>query len=163
MLAAVIALSCGVLPMVAVAEEASEHLMAAVPGTQISGYVRTSFTWTSGRPVYAAELLYWHGGGGVSSVRVLPALRAERVVPTGPFPELPPRRIEAVEILDPPSRRAATAYAPVPVDVSHLRSWHQAPGSAGFELAAVPEPGTMMLLGIGAVGAWCRFRRHKIP
>ena len=43
------------LGSVAQAEEASEHLMTAVSGTQISGYVSTSASWMigSGRPAVA--------------------------------------------------------------------------------------------------------------
>ncbi|MCD6049821.1 MAG: hypothetical protein K0Q55_1224 [Verrucomicrobia bacterium] len=149
LLAVTTVLSSGMLSLSA--EEASEHLMTTGSGTQISGYVSTSASWI-GQPVFSL----WHilppaapfsgsTAGPSPLIQQFVYIEVNRQQPPPSFPPLPP----------PP-------YDPLVPSVHEVTPRvHWAPGSAGVELAAVPEPATMTLLGVGAAALFACGRRKK--
>jgi hypothetical protein len=152
MLTAAIVLSCGVLPVMA--EEESEHLMTAVSGTQISGYVSTTASWMAGRPLLTERPTLWS---------LHEALNQPARSPQSAFDPLSSAQIQ--KLVDPVNDlRSAdgfvVAVGPQSGDPGGMFTLPQAPdSSASFGLSAVPEPGTAALLGLGVLGAcWRRLR-----
>lgn len=152
MLKAVIALGCGVLPVVAVAEEASEHLMTAVSGTQISGYVVTTVSWMAGRPMQTDRPTPWSLHEVLNQPARSPQLAFD------PLSSAPVQKLEGMRS----SHDILGTASPPGSDPGMIFTLHQAPDPAAFGLSAVPEPGTMALLGLGAVGACWRRLRVKV-
>ncbi len=150
LLAVTTVLSSGLLGLNA--EEASEHLMTAVSGTQISGYVSTSAS-SIGQAVFSL----WP---------ILPPAAPFSGSTLGPSPLIASQSvyIEVNRQQQPPSfpPLPPPPYDPLVASVHEVvPRVHWAPGSAGVELAAVPEPATMTLLGLGAAAVFARVRRKR--
>ena len=137
------------------AEEVSEHLMPTIGGTQISGYVSTTASWLGGQPVFSVG-------------PILPPMAPYTGATIGPSPLLfgAPGLLEAGLVTPPasyPSWPPSPSYleGSMPVVSEMAPRIHWAPGSSLVGLAAVPEPATMALLGLGAAAMLARHQGRK--
>jgi len=138
------------------AEEVSEHLMTAVSGTQISGYVSTSASWNPGQAFESDRPTLWSVREALSQPVREPQLAFN------PLESTPFEKMVVPENLPHSSGRAASIiiYSFVG-DRDGREPGHEMPESISVGLSAIPEPGTLALLGLGAAGAYWRSKRRQ--
>ena len=136
----------------ATAEEVSEHLMD--PSTQISGYVITSMSWNPSQTFESDRPTH------LSVYEALSQPRREPISAFNPLESAPFEKMVVPENLPHASGREVSVIIYPFVGGSEDREpGHGMPESISVGLSAVPEPGTLGLLGLGAVGAYWRSRR----
>jgi hypothetical protein len=137
------------------AEEVSEHIMTAVSGTQISGYVITSFSWQPNPPSFTDRPTLW------SLQEALSQPVRESSLAFDPLASAPFEKMVVPENLPHSSGREVSVIIFPFANAEEREPRHEMPESISVGLSAVPEPGTMALLGLGAAGACWHSKRRK--
>lgn len=141
----------------ALAEEVSEHIMTSIPGTQISGYVSTSVSWNVGQTFES------YRPTPLSVYEALSQPVREPQLAFDPLESAPFEKMVVPENLAHDSGRNVSIiiFPLVGSDGEDRAHGHEEPSSISIGLSAVPEPGTLTLLGLGAMGAYWRSKRTK--
>lgn len=139
----------------ALAEEVSEHIMTSIPGTQISGYVSTSMSWNPGQTFESYRPTH------LSVYEALSQPVREPHLAFNPLESAPFEKMVVPENLPHASgRNDSIVVYPFVGSIGEERDpGHEEPSSISIGLSTVPEPGTLTLLGLGAVGAYWRSKR----
>lgn len=137
------------------AEELSEHLMTAVSGTQISGYVSGSFVYLPGIALATDRPTHVSVYESLSQTERAP-LDSFNPLDNVSFPKVPD-----------PNSHGEGSYS-IGVDVGSFVGDGDRPRDPGLPdsmsvgFSSVPEPGTIGFLALGAAGGWWWMRRRKI-
>ncbi len=127
------------------------------PSTQISGYVITSMSWKPGQTFESYRPTH------LSVYEALSQPVREPQLAFDPLESAPFEKMVVPENLPHASGRNVSiiVYPFVGSNREDLEPGHEEPSSISIGLSAVPEPGTLTLLGLGALGAYWRSKRTK--